>query len=31
LLSMPAGGSITHWLGLLRAGDRAATQPLWEA
>jgi DNA-directed RNA polymerase specialized sigma24 family protein len=28
---MPAGGPITHWLGLLRAGDRAAAQPLWEA
>jgi hypothetical protein len=28
---MPADGSITHWLGLLRAGDRAAAQPLWEA
>jgi DNA-directed RNA polymerase specialized sigma24 family protein len=22
--------SVTHWLGLLRAGDRAAAQPLWE-
>ena len=23
-------GSITHWLGALKAGDRAAAQPLWE-
>jgi DNA-directed RNA polymerase specialized sigma24 family protein len=22
--------SITHWLGLLKAGDRTAAQPLWE-
>jgi hypothetical protein len=28
---MSAGGSITRWLGLFRAGDRAAAQPLWEA
>jgi DNA-directed RNA polymerase specialized sigma24 family protein len=28
---MPEDGSITRWLGLLRAGDRAAAQPLWEA
>src|SRR5262249_46011673 len=24
-------GSITHWIGLLKAGDPAAAQPLWEA
>jgi DNA-directed RNA polymerase specialized sigma24 family protein len=24
-------GSITHWLHLLKAGDRDAAQPLWEA
>src|SRR5262245_14385853 len=24
------GGSITHWIGRLRAGDQAAAQPLWE-
>ena len=23
-------GSITHWLGALKAGDLAAAQPLWE-
>jgi hypothetical protein len=23
-------GSVTHWLGLLRAGDRAAARPLWQ-
>ena len=23
-------GSVTHWLGALRGGDRAAAQPLWE-
>jgi DNA-directed RNA polymerase specialized sigma24 family protein len=23
-------GSVTHWLGALRAGDQAAAQPLWE-
>jgi len=23
-------GSVTHWLGALKAGDRAAAQPLWE-
>jgi DNA-directed RNA polymerase specialized sigma24 family protein len=28
---MPSEGSVTHWLGLLKAGERAAAQPLWEA
>ena len=23
-------GSITHWIGALKAGDLAAAQPLWE-
>ena len=23
-------GSITHWLGALKAGDLSAAQPLWE-
>jgi len=23
-------GSVTHWLGELRAGDRGAAQPLWD-
>jgi DNA-directed RNA polymerase specialized sigma24 family protein len=23
-------GSVTHWIGRLRAGDQAAAQPLWE-
>jgi RNA polymerase sigma factor (sigma-70 family) len=27
---MPSSGDITHWLGLLQAGDRAAVQKLWE-
>jgi DNA-directed RNA polymerase specialized sigma24 family protein len=27
---MPPEGSVTHWLDLLRGGDRAAAQPLWE-
>lgn len=27
---MPSEGSVTHWLGRLRAGDQAAAQPLWE-
>jgi DNA-directed RNA polymerase specialized sigma24 family protein len=27
---MSAEGSVTHWLGLLQAGDANAVQPLWE-
>jgi RNA polymerase sigma factor (sigma-70 family) len=27
---MPSPSSVTTWLGLLRAGDPAAAQPLWE-
>jgi DNA-directed RNA polymerase specialized sigma24 family protein len=29
--TMSSEGSITHWLQLLKAGDRDAAQPLWEA
>ena len=25
-----ASGSVSHWIGRLRAGDQAAAQPLWE-
>src|SRR6516162_5683836 len=25
-----SGGSVTHWIGRLRAGDQAAAQPLWQ-
>jgi DNA-directed RNA polymerase specialized sigma24 family protein len=28
---MPSEGSVTHWIDLLKAGERAAAQPLWEA
>jgi DNA-directed RNA polymerase specialized sigma24 family protein len=27
---MTSAGSVTHWLQLLKAGDQAAAQPLWE-
>ncbi len=27
---MSSDGSVTHWLNLLQAGDRAAVGPLWE-
>jgi DNA-directed RNA polymerase specialized sigma24 family protein len=27
---MAGKGSVSHWLGLLQAGDAAAAQPLWE-
>jgi DNA-directed RNA polymerase specialized sigma24 family protein len=27
---MPSDGSVSHWIGLLQAGDVAAAQPLWE-
>jgi hypothetical protein len=27
---MPSGDSVTTWIELLRQGDHAAAQPLWE-
>jgi hypothetical protein len=27
---MSSVGSVTHWIGLAKAGDSAAAQPLWE-
>jgi DNA-directed RNA polymerase specialized sigma24 family protein len=30
LLAMSATGSVTHWIGLLKGGQYAAAQPLWE-
>jgi DNA-directed RNA polymerase specialized sigma24 family protein len=27
---MPADGSVSHWIQLLRSGDHAAAQPLWD-
>ena len=28
---MASDGSVTHWISLLKAGEHAAAQPLWEA
>jgi DNA-directed RNA polymerase specialized sigma24 family protein len=29
-MDLPPDGSVTHWLGALKAGDAAAAQHLWE-
>ena len=29
-MSDEPGGSVTRWIGALKAGDGAAAQPLWE-
>src|SRR3712207_6772570 len=28
---MTSDGSVSHWIGLLKDGDRAAAEPLWQA